>query len=117
MLFNLEEVAQRLDVPELQVRAWLGQFHWERRYDGSGQLLLADRDLEFLRLIKSLKDVDRSCESICRLIDQEPVAAEPPPEPAKPAPDGREQVETLKAVLRDLHPRAPRPFWRFWQRR
>lgn len=113
-MFTLEDVALRLGVPEASVREWLSSFRWERRFDGSGHLLLGERDLEFLRLIKSLKDVDRSCESIARLIDrpeQEDLAAEP-----APPPDGQVQIETLKAELRELHARPRVPFWKFWAR-
>lgn len=152
-LFSLPDTAARLDVPETTVREWLTTFNWERRYDGEGHLYLTRRDLEFLRVIKSLKDVDRSCESIVRILeqDEEPAAllkeaseapgsaaeglraesseapvieAEPPVEvtlvvEAAPEPDvetGLEQIETLKAELRELHAQAPqkKPFWKFW---
>jgi DNA-binding transcriptional MerR regulator len=119
--YSLEEVAARLDVPEATVREWLANFRWERRYDGAGLLLLEDRDLEFLRLIKSLKDVDRSCESIVRLIADEPdaqpelpaVEADPT---ANPISSDCEQMETLKAELKELHAKPFRPFWKFWSR-
>lgn len=113
--FTMEEVALRLEVPETTVREWLTSFRWERRYDGQGHLLLEERDMEFLRLIKSLKDVDRSCESIVRLIADEPP---PPPAAEEPAPEAPhlDQIETLKAELLDLHARPVRPWWKFWCR-
>ena len=115
--FTLDEAALRLGVPEQQVRTWLSQFRWERHFDGSGHLLLGEKDMEFLRLLRSLKDVDVTCDSITRLIEGEPqpaVAEAPQPAVAAGPSTGREQVETLKEALRDLH--QSRPFWRFWQR-
>jgi DNA-binding transcriptional MerR regulator len=119
--YSLEDVAKRLDVPEATVREWLASFRWERRYDGAGLLLLEDRDLEFLRVIKSLKDVDRSCESIVRLIADEPEGApdlqETTMEPLAPASTNNiDQMETLKAELKELHAKPLRPFWKFWLR-
>jgi DNA-binding transcriptional MerR regulator len=110
--FTMEEVALRLEVPETSIREWLTSFRWERRYDGQGHLLLEERDLEFLRLIKSLKDVDRSCDSIVRLIADEP----PPPPAEEPKQDDLAQIETLKAELLVLHARPARPWWKFWSR-
>jgi DNA-binding transcriptional MerR regulator len=109
--FTMEEAALRLEVPEGAVREWLTSFRWERRYDGQGHLLLEERDLEFLRLIKSLKDVDRSCDSIVRLIADEPAA---PPVPVEEPQDDLAQIESLKAELLDLHARPARPWWKFW---
>lgn len=158
-LFSLPDTAARLGVPEATVREWLTTFNWERRYDGEGHLYLTRKDLEFLRVIKSLKEVDRSCESIVRIIEQDemppapqkaeseapgsaaaglkaestpdtPVIEAAPEEPmpaitlvveaAEPeAPEGEsdlEQIETLKAELRELHaqPAKKKPFWKFW---
>lgn len=135
---TIDVVAARLEVEPSQVRYWLTLFNWERRYDATGHLWLSARDAEFLRLVKSLRDVDRSCESIARLIGSDPEvgplrlraeadadeAAEPAAEPdaAEDEPvDGGDsdiaQVETLKAELRDLHARpARKPFWKFWDR-
>jgi hypothetical protein len=109
--FTMEEAARRLEVPEASVHEWLTSFRWERRYDGFGHLLLEERDLAFLKLIKSLKDVDRSCESIVRLI-----AADPLPEaPVEELRNDLAQFETLKAELLDLHARPVRkPWWKFW---
>lgn len=141
-VMTIEVVAERLEVEPVQVRQWLSLFNWERRYDAAGHLWLSARDAEFLQLIKSLRDVDRSCASIARLIgigsDVGPLrlqveAEEPGPEEHAPDEDAPEeveeepgdagssdlaQIETLKAELRDLHARpAKRPFWKFWERR
>lgn len=126
-LLSLEAVAEHLDVPESTVREWLATFNWERRYDGAGHLYLTQRDIEFLGVIKSLKEVDRSCESIVRIISTESlsldvVPAEFPaesPEVEDPSPVvvGLEQIATLKAELKELHARpARRSFWQFWKR-
>lgn len=126
--FSLQEAAMRLDVPEGMIREWLQTFNWERRYDGEGHLYLTTKDLEFLRVIKSLKDVDRSCESIVRIITTDAplevdVEEGPPPEPVadeavdedEPVERSREQIETLKAELKELHAKpVKRPFWKFW---
>lgn len=126
--FSLPEAAMRLDVPEGTIREWLQTFNWERHYDGEGHLYLTNKDLDFLRVIKSLKDVDRSCESIVRIITTDTpleveVEAGPPPEPveeeavAEPEPVERnlEQIQTLKAELKELHAKPTRkPFWKFW---
>ena len=136
---TLDAVAARLEVAPAQVRQWLTLFHGERRYDATGHLWLSARDAEFLRLVKSLRDVDRSCASIARLLGADPevgplrLVAEaeadadlPPGEPddapeAEAADAGDSdiaQIETLKAELRDLHARpAKKPFWKFWDRR
>lgn len=132
---TIDVVAERLDVAPAQVRHWLTLFNWERRYDATGHLWLTARDAEFLRLVKSLRDVDRSCESIARLLGADPEVGplrlraeeadlDPPgPDAADDEPvDGGDsdiaQVETLKAELRDLHAKpAKRPFWKFWERR
>jgi DNA-binding transcriptional MerR regulator len=137
-MLSLEEAAIRLNLSEAAIREWLATFNWERRYDGAGHLMLAPRDLDFLRVIKSLKDVDRSCESIVRIIQDDAPLAEgeiplelsvsliESPEataaPARPAVDPVEanlaQLETLKAELRELHAAKParKPFWKFWAR-
>ncbi len=139
-VMTIQVVADRLEVEPAQVRQWLSLFNWERRYDAAGHLWLSARDAEFLRLIKSLRDVDRSCESIARLIGADPdvgplrlqVEAEGP-QPDEDARDEAEaaeeaasdpgasdlaQIETLKAELLDLHAKpAKRPFWKFWERR
>ena len=123
-LFSLAEAALRLEVDEATIREWLSTFSWERHYDGEGTVYLSLKDVEFLRVIKSLKDVDRSCESIVRIIGDplmpplEPAEIEPVPEP-EPGPDSVEvnlaQIETLKAELRELHAKpAKKPFWKFW---
>ena len=123
-LFSLGEAALRLEVEESTIREWLSTFNWERHYDGQGNVYLSLKDVEFLRVIKSLKDVDRSCESIGRIIGGEDLAAleapaeEPEAEP-EPGPDPVEvslaQLETLKAELRELHAKpAKKPFWTFW---
>lgn len=132
--YTVEAVAKSLDVTEATLREWLATFNWERHYDGGGHLLLAPRDVEFLRVIKSLKDVDRSCESIVRIISDEPLELEPeapaeaaveapaaePEEEAAEAPDPVEtnlaQIATLKAELKELHahPTKKKPFWKFW---
>lgn len=121
----LSEVAGLLDVTEGAVREWLSFFQWQRRYDGSGHLFLTERDVGFLRVIKSLKEVDRSCESIVRTIHE--TGLKPPPshreevipahdlDPSDPMIQGLAQIETLKAELKDLHARPTRkPFWKFW---
>lgn len=130
--FTLAEAALRLDLPESTIREWLSTFNWERHYDGAGHLYLAPRDLEFLRVIKSLKEVDRSCESIVRVIHadaplevqveegEQPELVEEAEEPeaiAEPEPveQNLEQIETLKAELKELHAKpAKKPFWKFW---
>lgn len=131
-LYSLAEAAERLDVSEATVREWLTSFNWERHYDGEGVLYLSSRDVDFLQVVKSLKDVDRSCESIVRVISEKgelveaPAADEPPleaeavvpeAEPAVPRPDNSEQLATLKAELLELHaqPVKKKPFWKFWQ--
>lgn len=123
--FSLQEAALRLDVNEPTLREWLSTFQWERRYDGEGHLYLNQRDLAFLRVVKSLKEVDRSCESIVRIITQEEIQGfaapeaeeaevEAPPE-ADPSAGGLAQIESLKAELKELHARpAKKPFWKFW---
>lgn len=114
LAFTMEEAVLRLGVSEATVREWIGSFHWERRYDGTGNLILMERDLDFLRLIKSLKEVDRSCDSIVKLIE---CPLETPPEEAPPAPEHLGQIATLKDALRELHAAPPRrPFWKFWTR-
>jgi DNA-binding transcriptional MerR regulator len=129
-MLTLEEAAVRLSVSEAAIREWLATFNWERHYDGEGHLMLAPRDLDFLRVIKSLREVDRSCESIVRIIqDDAPDALDvtvtlvetaAPPEPARPdaVEQNLEQLETLKAELRELHAAKPakKPFWKFWAR-
>lgn len=125
-LVNLDEAAERLEVPEASIREWLATFNWERRFDGDGHLLLTERDLAFLRVIKSLKQVDRSCESIVRIINEEdpldveiklvaePIAAEPEPSATE---SNLAQIATLKAELKELHAKpAKKPFWKFWGR-
>ncbi|HEY9720771.1 MAG TPA: MerR family transcriptional regulator [Oscillatoriaceae cyanobacterium] len=118
-LLSLEAVAEGLDLPESTIREWLASFNWERRYDGAGHLYLSPRDIGFLRVIKALKELDRSCDSIVRVIstedlDLEVVAADP--EAALSVAEASlQQVETLKAELKALHARpAKKPFWKFW---
>ncbi|MEB3221495.1 MAG: MerR family transcriptional regulator [Candidatus Sericytochromatia bacterium] len=118
---GLAEAAARLGVEEAILLSWLAAFGWERHYDGSGALRLGEQDLEFLRVVKSLRDIDRSCDSIVRLLAED--GDEPPPEVlvdegAEHAVAGMAQIETLKAELRDLHasPHRSAPFWRFWRR-
>jgi DNA-binding transcriptional MerR regulator len=116
---SVADVAARLEVSDGQLRNWLATFRWERRFDGSGHLQLDERDLEFLLVIKSLRELDRSCVSIARLISAEPerplAAAAIAAEAASAA--ERDQRETLKAALKELQP-APtrRGIWRFWGR-
>ncbi|MDB5096735.1 MAG: hypothetical protein JWM80_1156 [Cyanobacteria bacterium RYN_339] len=111
MPLTMEEAARRLAVPEACVHEWLTSFRWERRYDGFGHLLLEERDFAFLKLIKSLKDVDRTCESIVRLISDDPAPSEHFEEPL----GDLAQFESLKAELLDLHARpVRRPWWKFW---
>lgn len=120
--FSLQEAALRLDVNEPTLREWLATFQWERRYDGEGHLYLNQRDLAFLRVVKSLKEVDRSCDSIVRIITKEEIqgftAAEPESADeieADPSAGGLAQIESLKAELKELHARpARKPFWKFW---
>jgi DNA-binding transcriptional MerR regulator len=124
--FSLHEAALRLDVEEATIREWLSTFNWERHYDGQGAMYLTLKDVEFLRVIKSLKDVDRSCDSIVRIIGGEDVLSldVTPAEPADmveeaprqdPLKANLEQVETLKAELKELHAKpAKKPFWKFW---
>lgn len=101
----LAEIAGRLAVSEAQVREWLGSFAWEGRYDAHGQLWLTERDAEFLGVVKQLREADRTCESIVRLIGGD-----------DPSPD-LAQIASLKAAMRDLHaPPARKPFWKFWAR-
>ncbi|MEB3330144.1 MAG: MerR family transcriptional regulator [Candidatus Sericytochromatia bacterium] len=115
---GLEEAAHALGVEPTTVLAWLSAFSWERSYDGAGALRLREADLEFLRVVKSLRDVDRSCDSIVRLLadDGEPHGAADDPA-AELAEAGMVQVETLKAELRALHarPRRAGRSWRFWR--
>lgn len=110
----LDVAAQLLGVTESRVREWLSTFHWERHFDGSGHLRLSPRDLTFLRLVQSLRAVDRSCDSITRLLAPH-VADE-----ARELPPASElsQIASLKAALRELQPApvAP-PFWKFWATR
>lgn len=116
---SVADVAARLEVTEGQLRGWLATFQWERRFDGAGHLMLDERDLEFLAVIKSLREVDRSCASIARLIGGEPERPDQDFDPAAEAAcaAGRDQRETLKAALRELQPTSPRQaFWRFWAR-
>jgi DNA-binding transcriptional MerR regulator len=124
-LFSLSEAALRLEVEEAIIREWLSTFNWERHYDGQGTMYLSLKDVEFLRVIKSLKDVDRSCDSIVRIIagdaalavdvvpaDLVEIEEEPQPDPLQAS---LEQVETLKAELKELHAKpAKKPFWKFW---
>ena len=128
--YALDEAARRLGVSEAAVREWLSTFNWERRFDGEGHLYLTARDLDFLRVVKSLKEVDRSCDSISRIIQEETIthhvivvdqplepAAEEEAEPLEETAleDNREQIETLKAELKELQARpSKKPFWKFW---
>lgn len=126
ILFSLPEAALRLEVEETTIREWLSTFNWQRHYDGQGTVYLSVKDLEFLRVIKSLKDVDRSCDSIVRIIGgddmvgaiAEPVDAvddEEETEIADPVRDNLDQLETLKAELKELHAKpSKKPFWKFW---
>lgn len=121
--FSLHEAALRLDVEEATIREWLSAFNWERHYNGQGAMYLTLKDVEFLRVIKSLKEVDRSCDSIVRIIGGEDLLSldvVPATDEEVPAPDplkaNLEQVETLKAELKELHakPAKKKPFWKFW---
>lgn len=110
-LHAVADVAARLEVTEGELHGWLGTFQWERRFDGAGHLLLDERDIGFLDLIKSLRVVDRSCASIVKLIA--PDAEALPALVARAA--STDPHEALKAELKNLQPPAPRrPFWRFW---
>jgi DNA-binding transcriptional MerR regulator len=125
--FSLPEAALRLEVEEATIREWLSNFNWQRNYDGQGHMYLTIKDIEFLRVIKSLKDVDRSCDSIVRIIGgddtlavdvlpAEPAAEAAEPEPVRdPMQANLDQIETLKAELLELHAKPnKRPFWKFW---
>jgi DNA-binding transcriptional MerR regulator len=124
--FSLQEAAVRLNVSEATLREWLTNFNWERTFDGKGNLCLSERDIEFLRVIQSLKDVDRSCESIVRIIDGKAESTEAFNDEAAPAllseepvpmlpRSGHEEIESLKAELKALHaPVNKKPFWKFW---
>ena len=125
-VFSLPEAALRLDVEETAIREWLSTFNWQRNYDGQGNMYLTLKDIEFLRVIKSLKDVDRSCDSIVRIIGGDEalaldvVPAEPLEEideapVADPMQANLSQIETLKAELKELHAKpTKKPFWKFW---
>ena len=125
-LFSLPEAALRLEVEEATIREWLSTFNWERHYDGQGNMYLSLKDVDFLRVIKSLKDVDRSCDSIVRIIGgddtlaidvvetvpSDAIADEPVPDTMR---DNLDQIATLKAELKELHAKpAKKPFWKFW---
>ena len=122
--FTLPEAALRLEVEEATIREWLSTFNWQRHYDGQGAMYLSQKDIEFLRVVKSLKDVDRSCDSIVRIIGGDLAVDVVEAEPAitfeeeAPKPDPVQanlaQVETLKAELKELHAPKKKPFWKFW---
>lgn len=121
--FSLSEAALRLEVDEVTLREWLSNFNWQRHYDGQGTMYLTVKDVEFLRVIKSLKDVDRSCDSIVRIIGgedtlefdtlvAEAVVEQPAPDTMR---DNMDQIATLKAELLELHAKpAKKPFWKIW---
>jgi DNA-binding transcriptional MerR regulator len=115
---GLEEAARALGVETTTVLEWLSAFGWERCYDASGSLRLREADLEFLRVVKSLRDVDRSCDSIVRLLADDGEASDALDDTgAELAEANMAQVETLKAELRALHAHPPRAGrgWRFWR--
>lgn len=124
-----------LGVSESTLREWLSTFNCERHFDAQGSEKLSPKGVDFLRMVKSLRDVDRSCESIVRLLGAS--SAEPPAdaedsqavedpeyfldeldllEDLPSAASDLEQVESLKAELKDLHaaPATRKPFWKFW---
>jgi DNA-binding transcriptional MerR regulator len=115
---GLEEAARALGVEPTTVLAWLSAFGWERCYDASGALRLREADLEFLRVVKSLREVDRSCDSIVRMLSDDGGASDALDDAgAELAEANMAQIETLKAELRALHAHPPlaRRDWRFWR--
>jgi DNA-binding transcriptional MerR regulator len=126
-LLSVTDMALELGVPENAVRAWLSDFHWERRYDAQGQLCFSAHDADLFALIKSLDAVENSCAALQTRLgsesdgppcsEEEQASEQTDDDDDKEASD-LEQVASLKAELRELHgnPAEPIPFWQFWKR-
>lgn len=126
-LLSVSDIAQQLAVPEHTVRNWLSDFNWERRFDARGQLCFSSQDVELLALIRSLESVESSCVSLETMFSAD--AQNPTPDEEELAEalgeeieneevaSDLEQVERLKAELRDLHSNRTEtaPLWQFWK--
>jgi hypothetical protein len=126
-LLSVADLALELGVAENDVRTWLSDFNWERRYDARGQLCFSTQDADLLALIKSLNAVENSCTVLqTRLGGDSGESAASDDERAEESGEAEdeeavsdlEQVASLKAELRELHgnPPEPIPFWQFWKR-